>query len=227
MPSPKKISIRRATNPVVDYEKRGGRPIGTAAEAKELGNNQITDPLVLQAIRNAMRLKGVAETAALAEGRPVPVRNITISIENAAAGAEQNAMLFNSNSIVTGISSGADITISTSNGASYANFLKTLASCPLLIAGFQYRASSATQLTRAFTEYKSNIQGSQQQFPINQAITQSSKPSDFQDDLLDIAYVTWIDQFTAWLLNCERNNTQTLTLNVVYQHNVDNFYNSF
>lgn len=223
-----RLALRKKNqSPVKQYESAGGRPIGSARDANDISNGKITDPQVLQAINQQLRLRGVAETAALAEGKPATVRNLTISIANAAAGAEQNAALFNPNSIVTGLSSGGDITISTSNGAAYADFLKTLASCPLLIAGFQYRASSATQLTRAFTEYKGNIQGSQQQFPINQAITQASKPSDFQDNLLDIAYVTWIDQFTAWVLNCERNATQTLTLNIVYQHGVDNFYGSF
>jgi len=148
------------------------------------------------------------------------LRPFTITLVNAHATLSEIALLWNANTIVTGLTQGADITIATITGPTYANLLKTLAGAPFIVAGFQYSVANKLQFDQAFIHYRGNIDGQQDQNPINAAIVEQRKASYDDQTLLDIPYVTKITQFDCWAITVRAVSTVTLTFKPIPESQV-------
>lgn len=192
-----------------------GLPVSTAATVSNK----------TQATVNAASVRANMDSAALQEFSQVPkappLNPFVISITNADTSNQEDAILWNPDTIITGLSTGGDTTISTTAGPTYANLIKTLAYAPLFIVNFQYSVSVKTQFANNFTHYRGNIDNTVTQDSISSRIALQRKPSYQDDKLLNVNYRTVISAFVAWQILITLNSTQQLIMTPAYQFRVD------
>lgn len=151
-----------------------------------------------------------------------PLQSFILSIFNDHATDAELAVLWNPDTIVTGLSQGADVTTSTVAGPTYANLIKTLGYSPILILGFKYNVSNALQFGRAFTTYKANIDGTRSEESLAAIIQQATNPAYQNDKLLNIPYTGIVSAYTAWTISVLGGDaTQILDFLPAMQFRVD------
>ena len=164
------------------------------------------------------RNAGIA-TEAIAAIPSVPeITSFTLNTANAAAGAEQNAVYFNTNSQVTILpAQGADITTTSVNGATYANLVAGFGYKPFASAGFEYQVEDISQFSRSFQKYYSNGVGNEGSLPINPQIAFALRqiPSNPNVLTLWINYPDKIQAGMAYVVNVNRASELNLTFSVI------------
>lgn len=159
--------------------------------------------------------KVAADFVSLLPGVPA-VTDFTLAVANANA-ADQLAVLFNTQTLVTGLTQGADITSTLQNGATYANFVNTLGYRPFTAAGFTYTVSAVAQFNLSFTRYYSNGTGTQSNNPINPFIAQQLRQMPANPNVLSlwIPVADKLEAGIAYTVTIDGTSTVYLTWSVV------------
>lgn len=170
-------------------------------EAIDYSNKDLDAMAVAQSIMKAKRLK-----------------YFTLGIVNASGAGAEDAVIGNSSGLVQGVTQGANVTVTPTSGHSQAEVQGNWATNNLIIAGFRYSSTAATQLSQTMTYRSENIDGTSVTSPMENEVIWGIGPDAFN---LNITYVyrpMFLDAYSAIVLSIEASGNATLTFDVLGQY---------
>lgn len=148
------------------------------------------------------------------------INTFGIEVVNAGVAAQQ-VVLFDSYGLAAaaGYATGADITVTTTQGADYDIFVEMLKSKCVFSGNVDYQTSvSELQFKQPFKMVTFNVDGSDLPVILGNLITKAESPNQYNPKLLKLDLYTFLDGSVCLIFNVRAGETVNLTFDCLYQH---------